>query len=98
MNDDLQARRLWPSPFEGYTPILWLNGAVAGWKYTGDRPMNDRERYVCTSSAPWKKDMGPAQHPDAVSDGHDRDYGDGYVCAQYHCPNCGHHWEEELPQ
>lgn len=22
--------------FEGYTPILWPNGAVAGWKYSGD--------------------------------------------------------------
>lgn len=60
--------------------------------------MSDRERYTCTREAPWKQGMGPAEHPDAVGAGDDRDHGSGVVVALYKCPNCGWYWEEELPQ
>jgi hypothetical protein len=46
----------------------------------------DRQRYTCTSDAPWTPDKGAAEHPEANWVG-ERDYGDE-VYDKYHCPAC----------
>ena len=56
---------------------------------------NAHGRYVCTSAAPWKRDIqGPVEHPDAQVDG---ECSEG--CCDYHrCPNCGLRWRTEVAQ
>lgn len=56
---------------------------------------NAHGRYVCTSAAPWRRDIpGLVEHPDAKDDG---ECSEG--CCDYHrCPHCGHRWRTEVAQ
>lgn len=62
-------------------------------------PFESNDTFVCTKDDPWSKEKhdGRTLHPDAES-GEDRDFGGGEYCASWKCPNCGHHWYEELAQ
>ena len=61
-------------------------------------PIERSGRVVCTQADPWTPDKGRAAHPDAVSQGAQRDGWPGGDIQAYKCPWCGVFFEEELPQ
>lgn len=59
-----------------------------------------KEYHTCTTDNPWKEEMGPCEHPDAVEI--DEDYGKGGGVAdgdyvRYECPHCKLKFWVELP-
>ncbi len=54
--------------------------------------------HICTKENPWRRDMeGRTEHPEATYKW-DKDWGDGEITAEYHCPICGLNFSVELPQ
>lgn len=57
--------------------------------------------FICTAERPWTpefKPRGQVVHPDAREVGDQRDGYPGGDIVTKQCPNCGHEWDEELPQ
>lgn len=58
-----------------------------------------RKFFLCTMDDPWKPDMPtPVQHTGAKSAGAQRDGWPSGDIQPMECTNCGHNWEQELPQ
>ena len=58
---------------------------------------------MCTKEKPWDKvpggwGGGRVVHPDAHEVGEQQDGYPGGDIVTMECPNCGHRWEQELPQ
>lgn len=59
------------------------------------------EPFECTAETPWRPDLSTpngVRHANACEVGEQRDGWPGGDLVTLECPNCGHVWEEELPQ
>lgn len=52
----------------------------------------------CTKDAPWKGQPGRVRHHDTAEVGEQEDGWPGGDIVRIRCRNCGHEWEQELPQ
>jgi hypothetical protein len=61
--------------------------------------MSNPERFQCTKATPWKPAYGRyVEHDNTHEVGEQRDGYPGGDWITVECRNCGHRWEQELPQ